>query len=59
MQTVQECVNDKASVWVALTTLVTHFKTLKYPVPPLVRVLNQLEEMDALCGASVVELEML
>ncbi len=55
MQTVQEFDNDRGSVWVALTTLVTHFKTLKYPVPPLVRVLNKLEEMDALCGASVAE----
>ena len=55
MQTVQECDNGKGSVWVALNTLVTHFKTLKYPVPTLVRVLNKLEEMDALCGPSVAE----
>ena len=55
MQTVQECDIDKGSVWVALNTSVTQFKTLKYPVPTLVRVLNKLEEMDALCGASVAE----
>ena len=55
VQTFQEYDNDKGSVWVALNTVVTHFKTLKYPVPTLVRVLNKLEEMYALCGASVAE----
>ena len=55
MQTVQEYDNDKGSVWVALNTFVKHFKTLKYPVSTLVRVLNKLEEMYALCGASVAE----